>query len=154
MWKAFAELTELGWIDCPMPRMIDVQSDGCAPIVKAFEQGELRAQPWDGAQTVASGLRVPMALGDFLILKALRESGGIAIAVTDEELTEASHLMARLTGIFPAPEGGATLAALQQLSWRGWLEADERIVLFNTGMGYKYLEVLAGDIQGQGFDPS
>lgn len=142
MWKAFGEMEKLGWIGHKRPRMVSVQSAGCAPIVRAFEKGEETAERWEEAQTVASGLRVPAALGDFLILRALRESGGTAVSVSDEELMEATRLMSNFTGLFPAPEGGATLAALLVLQERQLIEADENIVLFNTGSGYKYLELL------------
>lgn len=143
MWKAFAELEQLGWIGPHRPRMISVQAEGCAPIVRAFARGDESAQAWENAHTVASGLRVPSAVGDFLMLQALRESGGTALAVSDAELIAHSHIMAAHTGIFPAPEGGATLAALIQLKERGLVAPDERVVLFNTGSGYKYLEVLS-----------
>ena len=143
MWKAFEEMEHLGWIEPGQrPRMVSVQAAGCAPIVRAFDAGADTAEPWQNAQTVASGLRVPGAVGDFLMLRALRESGGTAIAVTDDELIAASHDFARLTGIFPAPEGGATLSALLHLKDQGVIRADERVVLFNTGSGYKYLEAL------------
>ncbi len=144
MWKAFEELEQLGWIEPGRrPRMVSVQAAGCAPIVRAFEAGRESAEPWTDARTIASGLRVPGAVADFLMLRALRESGGTAVAVTDEELLASSRDLARHTGIFPAPEGGATLAALLALKERGWLGADERVVLFNTGSGYKYLEALS-----------
>ena len=143
MWKAFEEMEQLGWIEPGRrPRMVSVQAAGCAPIVRAFEAGAETAQPWQDAQTVASGLRVPGAVGDFLMLRALRESDGTAVAVSDDELIAASHDFARHTGIFPAPEGGATLAALLRLKEQDQVEADERVVLFNTGSGYKYLETL------------
>ena len=142
MWKAFDEMEQLGWITGKRPRMISVQAAGCAPIVRAFEQGAEQAELWTGAHTIVSGLRVPVAVGDFLMLQALRESGGTGVAVTDEEMIDATHRMARNTGIFPAPEGGATLAALEKLKEKQLVEEDERIVLFNTGSGYKYLEVL------------
>ena len=142
MWKGFKELQELGWIRGPKPRMVSVQAAGCAPIVRAFERGDESAEMWQDARTAASGLRVPGAVGDFLMLQALRESGGTAVPVTDEELVAGSHELARHTGIFPAPEGGATLAALHKLREQDWVGADERVVLFNTGTGYKYLEVL------------
>ena len=144
MWKAFDEMEQMGWIGSRRPRMITVQAAGCAPIVRAFEQGDESAQMWENARTVASGLRVPSAVGDFLMLRALRQSGGCAVAVTDEELIDASHQLARCTGIFPAPEGGATLASLLKLKERSLVDADERVVLFNTGTGYKYLEALGG----------
>ena len=144
MWKAFEELEQLGWIEPGRrPSMVSVQAAGCAPIVRAFEAGHESAQPWTDARTIASGLRVPGAVADFLMLRALRESGGTAVAVTDEQLIDSSRDLARHTGIFPAPEGGATLAALLALKERGWLGGDERVVLFNTGSGYKYLEALS-----------
>ena len=142
MWKAFDEMELMGWIGSERPRFVSVQAEGCAPIVRAFEQGEDSAEMWDNAHTVASGLRVPGAVGDFLMLRALRETGGCAIAVSDEELIRESHRIARMTGVFPAPEGGATLAALLKLRDSGWVNGSERVVLFNTGSGYKYLEAL------------
>ena len=146
MWKAFAEMEHMGWIDGKRPRMISVQAAGCAPIVRAFVQGDEAAEMWQDAHTIASGLRVPGAVGDFLMLRALRDSGGTAVAVSDDELIAHSHIMAAHTGIFPAPEGGATLAALIKLKEQGLVDADERVVLFNTGSGYKYLEALAGGL--------
>lgn len=140
MWKAFDEMERLGWIDHRRPRMISVQSSGCAPIVRAFENGEGHAEPWRDAATMASGLRVPRAIGDFLILDAIRKSGGTAIAVTERAIRAAWDELASLTGIFAAPEGAATLAALHDLIAQGQVERDERIVLFNTGSGLKYLE--------------
>lgn len=142
MWKAFDELEQLGWIGSERPRMVVVQSEGCAPMVKAFNEKKEHADEWENPETVASGLRVPGAVGDFLIQRALRETNGTAVAVSDEELIEFSRLMAERTGIFPAPEGGATLAALIKLKERQWVEDDENIVLFNTGSGFKYMEVL------------
>lgn len=142
MWKAFDEMEALGWIGSKRPRMVSVQTEGCAPIVKAFNNNMKSAEPWQNAQTVVSGLRVPSAIGDFLILEALYESEGTAVAVSDEELIDYSRLMARHTGIFPAPEGGATLAALMKLKERQWIDDDEKIVLFNTGSGFKYMEAL------------
>jgi len=144
MWKAFQEMAELGWIGEHRPRMVVVQSAGCAPIPRAFCAGEEFATPWEGAETVAAGLRVPAAVGDFLILRALRESGGTAIAVSDEALVEAQMRMARLEGVFACPEGGATLAALETLLAQGWVTPDERVVLFNTGTGLKYPDVFRG----------
>ena len=140
MWKAFAEMEQLGWIDNRRPKMIAVQAAGCAPIVRAFEQGSDSAEPWSGAHTVASGLRVPKALGDFLILRALRESGGTAIAISDEEMIDAALLLARREGLFAAPETGACVAALQRLLATGYLQASDKIVIFSTGSGLKYLE--------------
>ncbi|MEX0899839.1 MAG: threonine synthase [Gammaproteobacteria bacterium] len=139
MWKAFDEMEAMGWIDERRPRMVSVQATGCAPIVRAFERGADSAEPWPDAHTIASGLRVPAAVGDFLMLRILRDSDGAALAVDDDEMLKASNEMARLTGIFPAPEGGATLAALHRLLERKLVDPDERIVLFNTGSGYKYL---------------
>ena len=145
MWKAFEEMEKMGWIEPGQrPRMVSVQAAGCAPIVRAFDAGEESATPWEDASTCASGLRVPGAVGDFLMLRALRESGGTAVAVSDEDLIADSHVLARHTGIFPAPEGGATLAALRHLRDTGWVGNQERVVLFNTGSGYKYLEALSG----------
>ncbi|HEY75956.1 MAG TPA: threonine synthase [Thermoflexia bacterium] len=138
MWKAFQELGELGWIGERRPRMVAVQPTGCAPIVRAFHAGAEFAEPWRDAHTVAAGLRVPAAVGDFLILRALRESGGTAVAVSDEALLEGQRRMARLEGIFACPEGGATVAALEVLLDQGWIRPDERVVLFNTGTGLKY----------------
>ncbi|MDW8068910.1 MAG: threonine synthase [Anaerolineae bacterium] len=139
MWKAFEEMVQLGWIEDRRPRMVTVQSTGCAPIVRAFHAGEEFATPWENAQTVAAGLRVPAAVGDFLILRALRESGGTAVAVSDEALLEGQRLLGRTEGIFACPEGGATVAALKALLESGWIDPSERVVLFNTGSGLKYL---------------
>jgi threonine synthase len=140
MWKAFDEMERLGWIDPARPRMVSVQAAGCAPIVRAFEQGVAKAEPWENARTSASGLRVPRAIGDFLVLDALRRSGGTAVAVTDDAIHEAWREIASATGLFTAPEGAATLAALHVLRERGQVARDERVVLFNTGSGLKYLE--------------
>jgi threonine synthase len=138
MWKAFAELREAGWIGDKLPRMFSVQSSGCAPVVRAFEAGATECQPWEDPWTVASGLRVPGALGDRLMLKALRESGGGAVAVSDEALQVDAALGARQEGIDFAPEGGAALAALRTLMARGEVRPDERVVVFNTGAGWLY----------------
>jgi threonine synthase len=135
MWKAFDELAQLGWIGSRRPRMVVVQSTGCAPIVRAFESGADYAEPWANAQTVAAGLRVPSAIGDYLMLRAVRASGGTAVAVPDEEILEAQRALARLTGILPAIEGAAPYAALPHLVRSGFLRGDERVVLFNTGTG-------------------
>jgi threonine synthase len=140
MWKAFDELQHLGWIGDKRPRMISVQAAGCAPIVRAFEAGDRFAAEFENARTVASGLRVPKAIGDFLILDAIRESGGTAITVTDDEMLEGSREMARTTGIFASPEGGACVPALRKLLERGDVKSNEKVVLFNTGSGIKYLE--------------
>ena len=138
MWKAFAEMEALGWIGPERPRMVSVQAAGCAPIVRAYEQGAERAEPWQGAATYASGLRVPAAVGDYLILRAVRESGGAAIAVSEDEIAAHAARINATEGIFAAPEGGATLAALMRLRERGEVGSGERIVLFNTGTGLKY----------------
>jgi threonine synthase len=140
MWKAFDELQQLGWIDGKRPRMISVQAAGCAPIVRAFESGARFAEEFENASTVASGLRVPKAIGDFLILDAIRESGGTAISVTDSELIEGARELARTEGIFAAPEGGACVPALRNLLARGEVKPEERVLLFNTGSGIKYLD--------------
>jgi len=143
MWKAFDELQQLGWIGEKRPRMISVQAAGCAPIVRAFEAGDRFAEEFENAATVASGLRVPKAIGDFMILDAIRESGGTAITVTDEELIEGAKELARIEGIFAAPEGGACVPALRKLLARGDVKPGEKVVLFNTGSGIKYLDVFA-----------
>ena len=138
MWKAFAELEALGWIDSRRPKMIAVQAVTCAPIVKAFHTGADHAELWPDAQTVASGIRVPVAIGDFLILKALRESRGTAIAVTDEEILESQKILAKQTGILLCPEGAATAAALIKARQNGTITAGAKVVLFNCASGLKY----------------
>jgi threonine synthase len=140
MWKAFAELQELGWIGPKRPKMICVQALGCEPITRAFRQDALASRFFENAHTMASGLRVPKALGDFLVLEAIRESGGTALSVSDEEMLDAGILMAEREGIFPAPEGGACVAAARRLLDCGFLQGNERIVIYNTGSGLKYLE--------------
>jgi threonine synthase len=140
MWKAFDEMEKLGWIDSFRPRMVSVQSIGCAPIVRAFHQGDTHAPEFENAQTVASGLRVPKAIGDFLMLDLLRESGGTAVAVSDEDLVRDAREIGANEGIFAAPEGGALLSALKKLLETGEIGKEDRIVLFNTGSGIKYLE--------------
>lgn len=151
MWKAFDEMERLGWIGKMRPRMITVQPVGCAPIVRAFEAGESHASEFKGAATVASGLRVPKAIGDFLILDAIRESGGTAIAVSDDQLIEGARRMARTEGVFASPEGGACVPAVEQLLKAGMIRADEKVVLFNTGGGIKYLDSFrAGATAGTG----
>jgi threonine synthase len=140
MWKAFAELEALGWLkNTKRPRMVAVQADGCAPVVKAFRAGASFCDFWINAQTIASGLRVPKSFADHLILKDLNLSHGTAIAVSDEAILETQGELARMEGIFAAPEGAATLTALKELVRTGWVHPDERIVLFNTGSGLKYL---------------
>jgi len=140
MWKAFSEMEELGWIGAKRPKMIAVQVEGCQPVVRAYEKGAGRSEFWENASTVASGLRVPKPLGDFLILKAVRESGGTAIAVSDTELLDAGIRLASEEGLFIAPEGAACVSALEKLLQSGFLKPDEKIVLYNTGSGLKYLE--------------
>jgi threonine synthase len=138
MRKAFDELEALGWIGSRRPRMVSVQSEGCAPIVRAFERGERFAEPWADAQTIAAGLRVPAAIGDYLILDAVRDTGGTAIAVSEDAIREAQLEMGRLAGVYAAPEAAATWAATADLRRRGFLNGQERVVLFCTGMGLKY----------------
>lgn len=141
MWKAFAELDELGWLkNSKRPRMVSVQAEGCAPVVRAFEKGASFCDFWLQAHTIASGLRVPKSFADHLILQDIYDSHGTAIAVSDAELLDAQKELARLEGIFAAPEGAATLAALRKLVEAKWVQPDERIVLFNTGSGLKYLD--------------
>ena len=143
MWQAFAELEALGWLEhTARPRLVSVQAAGCAPIVRAWEAGAERAQFFEGAQTLAAGLRVPGPFADRLILRALRASGGTALAVSDAEIVAAQEELARREGIFAAPEGAATLAALRKLTAQGWVRPGERVVLFNTGTGLKYLDLL------------
>jgi threonine synthase len=140
MWKAFDEMERMGWISSKRPRMVTVQAEGCAPIVRAFEEGNRFADEFPNAATTASGLRVPKAIGDFLILDALRVSGGTAVAVSDEELIAATREIGALEGIFCAPEGAACLPALRTLIESGEVNKDETVVLFNTGSGVKYME--------------
>ena len=141
MWKAFEELERLGWIAGDRPRMVSVQSEGCAPIPKAYREGKEESEFWEGADTIAAGLRVPKALGDFLILRAIRESGGMALAVSDEEIISAVWMIARKEGVFPCPEGAATLAGLRRMVDEGELDRGESVVLFNTGSGLKYTDL-------------
>ena len=143
MWKAFAEMAALGWVDTgKRPRMVTVQASGCAPIVRAFETGADRAAPWEHAQTVADGLRVPRAIGDFLVLRAIRESGGTAVAVDDTSMVEGMRTIGRLEGVSAAPEGGAAVEALRVLASTGRIAAADTVVIFNTGGALKYLDVL------------
>jgi threonine synthase len=141
MWKAFDEMEQMGWIGSERPRMISVQAAGCAPIVRAFDAGKTEAEPWADAETIAAGLRVPAAVGDFLMLDAIRKSGGCALSVTDEEMMESTSEMAAGVGSFPAPEGAATLAALKKLVDDNAIAEQDRVVLFNTGTGLKYIEL-------------
>jgi threonine synthase len=140
MWKAFNEMEDMGWIGPKRPRMVTVQATGCAPIVRAFAEGQRFADEFPNAATTASGLRVPKAIGDFLILDALRDSGGTAIAVTDDELIAASREIGASEGVFCAPEGAACLPALRKLIAAGQVSGSDRVVLFNTGSGVKYME--------------
>lgn len=143
MWKAFGELEALGWVGPERPKMIAVQASGCAPITRAFESGKAYSDFWTDAHTVSSGLRVPKALGDFLVLNAVRESKGTALSVTDEESLDAGLELARLEGVFAAPEGGACVAAARRLYQSGFLQPDDVVVICNTGSGYKYTEAYA-----------
>jgi threonine synthase len=140
MWKAFEELETMGLIGSARPRMIAVQADGCAPIVRAFDAHAETSEFWNDAATVASGLRVPKALGDFIVLADLYASGGEAVAVSDEDLMQACRELAKLEGIFAAPEGGAGLVAVEKLVEQNKIRREEKVVVFNTGSGYKYLE--------------
>jgi len=145
MWKAFEEMEELGWLPketAQRPRMIAVQADGCAPIVKAWNEGKPTVEMWKDASTIAAGLRVPKPYGDYLVLDILKRSRGTAIAVSDNEINAAFHHWARTEGIFAAPEGAASLAAYRKLRSSGFLSKEDRVVLFNTGTGLKYLDVL------------
>jgi threonine synthase len=141
MWKAFDELEHMGLLRGRRPRMVAVQASGCAPVVEAFERGETTCRFWDHAATIASGLRVPRPLGDFLILRILRESSGRAVAVSDTEILAAAQQLMRLEGIFAAPEGAAGVAAVQHLRQQGWIDEQDSVVIFNTGSGYKYLDL-------------
>ncbi len=140
MWKAFDEMETMGWIDSRRPRMISVQAEGCAPIVRAFEAGTDHAAEFENAATIASGLRVPKAIGDFLILRAVRDSGGRAVAVSDSAMIQAVREIGSSEGLFVAPEGAACVPALQKLKELGEVEPEETVVLFNTGAGVKYLD--------------
>ena len=144
MWKAFDEMEQLGWIGPERPQMITVQSTGCAPIVKAWDEGKSATEMWPNAATTAAGLRVPKAYGDYIILDILRKSRGTAVAVTDEEIMDALHHWARVEGIFAAPEGAAALAAYRKLRGNGFFQPDDTVVLFNTGTGLKYLDTMDG----------
>ncbi len=145
MWKAFGELEELGFIGPERPNMISVQSSGCAPIVKAWNEGRAQSEMWPNAATIAAGLRVPKAYGDYLILDILKKSGGLAISATDVEILQAARHWAKTEGIFAAPEGAASLVAYQKLLASDFFTPDDTVVLFNTGSGLKYLDVLNTD---------
>lgn len=143
MWKAFDEMEAMGWIGAKRPRMVVVQAEGCAPIVRAYDDGERHAPRWEDAVTEASGLRVPVAVGDYLILDAVRASNGAAVSVSEKSMQEATREMASREGIYPAPEGAATLAALQRLRESGLVGPDDDVVLFNTGGGQKYPDFMS-----------
>ena len=145
MWKAFDELRAIGWLDQKRPRFVAVQAEGCAPIVRAFVEGRNESEPWPDPRTFAAGIRVPKALGDFIVLKALRESGGIAIAVSEGEIAESMRAAGGTEGMLVCPEGGAAIAGTGKLRRDGWIREDEEVVVFNTGTGLKYAEFLQGD---------
>jgi len=143
MWKAFEEIERIGWVKAGRrPRMVSVQASNCAPIVRAFEKGAQKAEPWEGASTIADGLRVPRAIGDFLILRAVRESGGTAVAVEDAAMVEGMLAVGKHQGVSAAPEGGAAWVAIQRLAAAGTIKPHESVVLFNTGGALKYLDVV------------
>lgn len=146
IWKALKELQEIGWIGEKLPKMIAVQAEGCAPIVKAFKEGKKESEFWQGAQTIAGGIRVPKALGDFLVLEAVYESGGVAVSVSDEEILQAMKLTASTEGMFICPEGAAVVAAAHKLRKEGILERNEKVVLLNTGSGLKYPDLVPVDL--------
>ena len=145
IYKALCELKSLGWVEGPLPRLVAVQATGCAPIVRAFEAGARESEFWENAHTCAFGITVPKAIGDFLVLDAVYETDGCAIAVSDEDTLENEALLASMEGAFVCPEGAATLAASRQLLADGWIKSDERVVLLNTGCGIKYPETVVCD---------
>ncbi len=149
MCKAFEEMETMGWIGRERPRMVVVQATGCAPIVEAYVRGDASAPPWQNAATIASGLRVPKALGDFLVLAGVRATQGTAVMATDDEMLAAGKELASAEGIFAAPEGAATVVAARKLAEKRWIKPHERVVLFNTGCGYKYSEAWQKALQGQ-----
>ena len=142
MWKGFYELLELGWVEGKLPRFIAVQAEGCQPIVKAFHEGADHCEPWPNPRTVGDGLRVPGPFADYIVLNALRDTGGTAIAVSDEDMVSAMMEMAEAEGVFACPEGAATLVGLRRLVRDGLVDPDESIILLNTGSAYKYLDLL------------
>ncbi len=146
IWKAMDEMEQLGWIGSERPRMVCVQAAGCAPLVAAFEKGDEFAEPFPDPHTLAAGMRVPAAIGDFLVIRSVRESGGTAVTVSDEEMVDGMVEMARMEGVFAAPEGGATLAAMRKLVGRGLIGRDERVVLLVTGNAHKYLDMLPAEM--------
>ena len=143
MWKAFDEMEQMGWIGSTRPKMISVQAAGCAPIVKAFEEGKPASEMWQNASTLAAGCACRRRMGDFIVLDAVRKSGGTAVSATDEEMMECFSEWAREEGVFAAPEGAASLAAYKKLRKSGFLKESDRVVLFNTGTGMKYIEAVA-----------
>ncbi|MBV8356922.1 MAG: threonine synthase [Deltaproteobacteria bacterium] len=145
MWKAFDELEQLGWLGKERPKMISVQAAGCAPIVRALLEGKAESEAWQGAYTIAAGLRVPHAFADYLILRTIRESDGTAIAISDDEIVESIREVARLEGLFVCPEGAAAVAAFKHLAAQGYLHPEQRVVLFNTGSGLKYAELVKSE---------
>jgi threonine synthase len=142
MWKAFDEMQQLGWIGSERPQMISVQSSGCAPIVKAWDEGKSESEMWLNAATQAAGLRVPKAYGDYIVLDILRKSGGVAVAVSDAEIMGSMREWAKIEGVFAAPEGAAALAAYRKLRDSCFFDSDDTVVLFNTGTGLKYLDMI------------
>jgi threonine synthase len=150
MWRGFAELLELGWIEGRPPRLIAVQPEGCAPVVRAFETGEEGIAPWPDARTRASGLRVPAPFAERLILKSLRETGGTALAVSEDEMLDGMVDLSGAAGVFACPEGGATLAALRRLREQGRVTREDRVVIFNTGSGLKYPDVWRAALERRG----
>jgi threonine synthase len=145
MWKAFEELRAIGWLDATRPRFVAAQAEGCAPIVKAFTEGAQESQSWPDPRTFAAGIRVPKALGDFIVLKALRESSGIAVAVSEKEIALSMQAAGGAEGMLVCPEGGAAIAAAAKLRRDGWIRENEEVVVFNTGTGLKYAEFLQGE---------
>jgi threonine synthase len=144
MWKAFEEMEALGWLASKKrPRMVVVQADGCAPIPKAWEEHKATSEAWANASTLAAGLRVPKAYGDYILLDILKKSNGAAVAVSDDEIMQAVMEWARYDGVFAAPEGAAALVAYRKLLERGFFERGQKVVIFNTGSGLKYIDVVA-----------
>ncbi len=146
MWKAFAELEELGWIGSARPRMVSVQASGCAPIVKAFHENKSTAELWQNAETIASGLRVPQAVADFLMLQTIRESHGTAVSVSDDEMLAEIPRVGKAEGIFFCPEGAACVAALRRLVENSWIQPNDEVLIFNTASGLKYIDVIRGPL--------
>jgi threonine synthase len=145
MWKAFDELRAIGWLDPKQPRFVVVQAEGCAPIVKAFVDGRPESEPWPNPRTFAAGIRVPKALGDFIVLKALRDSAGTALAVSEMEIADSMRIAGEAEGMLVCPEGGAAIAGTAKLRRDGWIREGEDVVIFNTGSGLKYAESLQGE---------